>query len=111
MTYMWRNQLSKVVDLIVTLPFDEVVWSRANHERTILVIFFPFATRRPWKLHVTQFLVEDGRDLQKVWEKEEGLGGGCLRKLLVSAGLLEELPEHVVWKMLLRGGRRKLSSD
>ena len=98
-------------DLIVTLPFDKVVWPRTNHERLILVIIFPFATRRPWKLHVTQFLVEDGRDLQKVWEKKEGLGGGCLRKLLVSVGSLKESSEYVLRKILLRGGRRNLSSD
>ena len=73
-------------DLIVTLPFDKVVWPRTNHERLILVIIFPFATRRPWKLQCIQFLVECERDLQKVWEKEEGVGRVCLRKLLVSAG-------------------------
>ena len=111
MTFLWRNKLLKVVDLIVTLPFDKVVWPRANHERLILVIVYPFAHRRPWKLQGTQLLVDGERDMQKVWEKEEGLGGDCLRKLLVSAGSLEELPEHVVRKMLLRGGRRKLSSD
>ena len=110
-SYMWRKQLSKVVDLIVTLSFDKTMWPRANHERLILVIVFPFAHRRPWKLQGTQFVVDCERDMQKVWEKEEGLGGDCLRKLLVSAGSLEELPEHVVRKMLLRGGRRKLSSD
>ena len=31
MTFLWRKQLSKVADLIVALPFDEVVWPRANH--------------------------------------------------------------------------------
>ena len=50
MTFLWRNQLSKVANLIVTLPFDEVMWSRANHEHLILVIVFTFANRRPWKL-------------------------------------------------------------
>ena len=111
MTYMWKKQLSKVTNLIVTLPFDKVVWPRANHEHLILVIVFPFATRSPWKLQGTQFLVDDERDLQKVLEKEECLRGGCLRKLLVLVGPLEELPEYVVRKILLRGGRRKLSSD
>ena len=38
MTFMWRKQLSKVTDLIVTLHFDEVVWPKANHEH--LILFF-----------------------------------------------------------------------
>ena len=105
--FMWWKQLSKVADLIVTLPFDEVVLYQANHESLILAIVFPFANRRPWKLQGTKFLVDGERDLQEVREKEEGLGECCLRKLLVSAGSLEELPEYVVRKRLLRGGRRK----
>ena len=111
MTFLWRNKLLKVVDLIVTLPFNKVVWPRANHERLILAIVFPFANRRPWKLQGTQFLVDGERDMQKLWEKKEGLGGDCLRKLLVSAGSLEEFQEYVVREMLLCGGRRKLSPD
>ena len=46
----------KVADFIVNLPFDEVVWYRANHECIILVNVFPFVTRRPWKLQGTQCL-------------------------------------------------------
>ena len=48
-----EEKLSKVADLIVTFPFGEVVWPRSNHEHLILVIIFPFATRRPWKLQET----------------------------------------------------------
>ena len=47
MSFMWRKYISKVVDLIVTLPFDEVVYHQANHERLILAIIFPFANIRP----------------------------------------------------------------
>ena len=100
-----------MVDLIVTFSFDELVWSPANHERPILSIVVHFKNLRSRKLQGTQFLVDGEMYLQKLWEKEECLGGFCLRKLLVSAGSLEELSGCVVRKMLLRGGRRKMSSN
>ena len=88
MTAMWRKQLAKVADLIVTLPFDEKVWSKTNFEPLILAFVFPFIRKKPWKLRGTERLVRSKRDLQEVWEKGDGLGSDILRKLLISAGSL-----------------------
>lgn len=46
--------------------------------------------------------------MQEVWEKEEGLGGNHLRKLLVSTRKLEKFPGNMVRKLILRDDRRKL---
>ena len=46
--------------------------------------------------------------MQEVWEKEEGLGGNDLRKLLVSTRKLEKFPGNMVRKLILRDDRRKL---
>ena len=103
--------MSKVADLVVTLPFDGTVWPESNHEKLILVIVLPFIVERPWKLQGTELVVGCERSLQEVWEKEEGLGGDHLRELLVTARSLGKLPGGVVRRLLLRGGRRKLSPD
>ena len=36
---MWRKQLSKVADIVLSLPFNNKVWPLVNHENLILVIF------------------------------------------------------------------------
>ena len=100
-----------MVNLIVTLPFDGVIRPRASHENIIYAIVFPFVNRKPWKLQGTKFVVGGERELQKLWEKKEGSGGNCLCKILVSVGSLENFPGNMVWKILLRSGKRKPSSD
>ena len=110
-TFLWRKKLSKVADTVLSLPFDDKVWPLSNWENLILVIVLPFAHIRPWKLQGTQLVVKCERNMQEVWEKEEGLGGDHLRELLVSARTLDKLPGGVVRRLLLRGGRRKLSPD
>ena len=109
MTYMRRKQLSKVTYLLLTLTFDETVWSQGNHEK--LVIVLPFIAQRPWKLQGTDFLVGYERSLQEVWDKEKNLGVDYLRELLVTARSLGELPGNVVRRLLLSGVRRKLSPN
>ena len=47
--FLWMTQMSKLVDLIVTLPSDGVVWPDTDHENLILATVFPFTNRRPWK--------------------------------------------------------------
>ena len=67
MTTMWRKQLAKVADLIVTLPFDEKVWSKTNYEPLILAFVFPFIRKKTRKLRGTERLVRSKRALQDVW--------------------------------------------
>ena len=51
------------------------------------------------------------RSMQEVWEKEEALGGDYLRKILFTARSLGKSSRDVMRRLLLRGGRRNLSSD
>ena len=54
-------------------------------KKLILVTIFPFVHVRPWKLQGPQLIVKCERVLQEMWEKEDGLVGDYLCKLLISA--------------------------
>ena len=59
-----KRKLAKVVDVLLSIPFDEKVWAQTNHEKIILVIVFHFVHLRPWKLQGTQLVVEYKQDIQ-----------------------------------------------
>ena len=58
MTFLWRKKLSKVENIVLSLPFDDNVWPLANQENLILVIVLPFVHIRPWKSQGTQLVVK-----------------------------------------------------
>ena len=43
----WRNQLLKVSDLCITMPFDSIVWPGFNFEPLILADVLPFFSLNP----------------------------------------------------------------
>ena len=91
--FVWKKQLSKVANIVFSLPFDDKVWSLAIRENLILVIVLSFVCIRPWKIQGTQLVIKYEWNIQEVWEKEERLGRNYLHKLLVSARTLEKFPE------------------
>ena len=64
-----KGKLAKVVDGLLSIPFDEKVWPQTNLEKIILVIVFHFVHLRPWKLQGTHLVVECKQDIQEVWDK------------------------------------------
>ena len=67
MTVRWRKQLGKVADIIVTMPFDDVVWSYlSEYEPLILFVVLPFHSRAPWKLKKAKYVERCEGNLQKM---------------------------------------------
>ena len=107
-TSRWREQLVKVEDLLVTIPFNDSFWPKSQNEPLILAIVFPFHSTKPWKLRGTTLLVNCERELQEVWEKNISLGGDILRKLLLSTRTLGTMPRDMVRKLLSLSQRGKI---
>lgn len=54
MTYKWRKVLGKMMDIMLTLPFDEHLWDSKEHfEPLTLAIAFPLLNRAPWRIKCT----------------------------------------------------------
>jgi len=101
MTARWIKQLGKVADIIVTMPFDNVVWSYlSEYEPLILFVVLPFHSRAPWKLKKAKYVERCEGNLQKMWKNDFSLGRNLLRKLLDTTWALEGMPWSVVREVL-----------
>lgn len=74
----------------------------------IIVTISPFVHVIPWKLQGPQLIVKCEQVLQEVWEKEDGLVGDYLCKILISTRSLKNLPGDVVRNFLFHDGRRNI---
>ena len=63
--------------------------------------FVSFHSSKPWKLWGTNLSVDCDRELQEMREKNIGLGGDILRKLMLSTRTLGAIPGDMVRKLLL----------
>jgi hypothetical protein len=50
MTNRWQKRLSKVCDVIITIPLGSDAWGVHQHEPLLLGIAFPLIKHRPWRL-------------------------------------------------------------
>ena len=101
MTSRWRNQLGKVADIIITMPFDNVVLNYLSEfEPLILFVVLPFYGCAPWKLKKTKYVKRCEGNLQKMCKDNFSLGGNLLRKLLNTTWPLESISKSMVWEVL-----------
>ena len=82
MTSMWRKQLGKATDTILTLPIDTPVWSSAEHEPLIIAIYFPLSQKAPWRYRGTDLVVELEASVQGLWKTGFTDVGPVLRKCI-----------------------------
>jgi len=102
MTSRWRKQLSKVADVVLTLPLGGSYWGVSQHEPLILAICFPMIRSSPWKLKGTVLMERVvGAMLQMPVASEGGLGI-VLRELCLQAWALDTMPGRVVRPLLQR---------
>ncbi len=104
MTNRWRKQLSKVCDVIFTIPVGTHMWGVRQHEPLLVGIAFPLANHRPWRLKGTPILERTVRDLSEVPTVAADWGGDILRKLLECTRGLDALSERMVWEVLQSSG-------
>ena len=100
-TSIWRKQLIRVADVVITLPFIENIWEKSQqHEPLTLAFVFPFLHFSPWQLKRTRAFLEVGWVLQKMWKNSEVTPGPILRKFLLKTRSLESMQEYVVRQVL-----------
>jgi hypothetical protein len=59
MTASWRKQLSKLADVLVTVPVGSKVWPPEMHEPTIVIaLICPLLTSSPWQVRDTKLVAE-----------------------------------------------------
>jgi hypothetical protein len=106
LTSHWRKLLSKVCDLVFTVPVGTDVWPRSHHEPLLVGIAFPLIIHRPWRLRGSKLMDSADRDLRHLQTTTPQWGGTLLRELFLCTGGLDQLSEGVVWSMLHGGASR-----
>ena len=100
-TSIWRRQLSRVVDLFVTLPFIEDIWEKSSeHEPLTLAFVFPFLSSPPGQLKRSSTFLALDRHLYGMWKENSVATGFILCQLLIKTRSLASMPEFMVRKML-----------
>jgi hypothetical protein len=83
MTYKWRKQLQKFLDLVVTIPVGGSLWPAHLHEPLVLGLTCPLLAYGPWQVKLSERLVGGKSVLPKMWSEDWEIEGNILRKLWV----------------------------
>lgn len=102
MTSRWRKLLSKVCDIVITVPVGTDVWGHSLYEPLIAAIAFPLIKHRPWRLKGTKPMERTKGMLRDLPKTTTQWGGSLLRELCLQSRQLDSLQESLVWT-LLRG--------
>jgi hypothetical protein len=82
MTACWRKRLSKISDLLFTIPVGTKVWPDGEHEPLICAVCLPLSQHSPWSHRGTSRSRGVHLRLSKVWENDEDASRSVLRQLL-----------------------------
>jgi hypothetical protein len=94
LTPEWLRQLYKVSDLVFAVPPSPSFWPEAMLEPLVIELIFPFARSAPWQLRGTPKMLAMGRQMRRVFDEEEVVGGNILRKFLLECRWLPTPPHH-----------------
>ena len=100
MTPLWRKQLYKAADLVVTIPCGHQAWPVNMFEPLTVAFIFPFLNSRPWQLRGSFYLLALGRELSRLWRDNKSGEGPILRKLWGIEKTLRNLSPKLAWEML-----------
>ena len=104
----WLKQLHKAADCLFDVPPVFGPWSKDMFEPLKIGVIFPFIDRKPWQLRSTPKMLEVGRKVRKVFEKEPLDAGDFLRQFLLEFKRLRSMPKDVVWRLLYFGKRSRV---
>jgi hypothetical protein len=101
MTARWRKMLGKASDLVVTLPFDPVVWPKeSEYERLTFAISFPLLARDPWRVKRSPLFRDVETTLRGMSGTPFAQYGDRLREFWTSARALQSMPSGVARSLL-----------
>ena len=103
-TSLWRKQLNKVCDLMITIQPRETFWTSDMHEPLMLGISFPIYSHHskfsPWKLRGTRMVEELRTNVHRVQSDGGSVDWNCLRELLVKAREIPTMSASLARKLL-----------
>jgi hypothetical protein len=70
MTASWRKQLSKLADVLVTVPVGSNVWPSEMHESIVIALIYPMLTSSPWQVRDTELVAEFTDSVRGVWSAD-----------------------------------------
>ena len=92
LTALWRNQLEKITDVMLTVPLGCPAWQADNLEPLILLrISLPLSHLLPWRFRNTPAAQDVEHWVPQMWSTSFGDIGRTLRKLLRKARSLSSL--------------------
>jgi hypothetical protein len=78
MTPEWMKQLSKVSDVVITVPVGHPSWPKEMFEPILIGFVFPFVRHDPWQLRGTPKMYSLERKLRGLWKDESFVEGSSL---------------------------------
>jgi hypothetical protein len=100
MTNRWRKQLTKVCDVVFTIPLGTNFWGVREHEPLLVGLALPLISHRPWRLRGVPLLERVVEQLSSLSPTSPVWGRDILQQFFGTTRKLEGLPEGVVWEML-----------
>jgi hypothetical protein len=80
MTAYWRKQLSKVADVIFTIPVGCSVWAENMHEPVVVALICPLLSCRPWRVRGSPWMVKLEDSMRGLWSGDLQAQRSDLRK-------------------------------
>jgi hypothetical protein len=99
-TNRWRKHLSKICDLLFTVPVGTHFWGVQQHEPLLVGISFPLTRHRPWRLRGTQLVERVVGRLSELSPADPFWGRDILRELLDATRRLDSMQECMVRPLL-----------
>ena len=96
MTATWRRMLSKICDIVFTVPCGTEIWANANFEPLIVGLCLPLLKRSPWKLRGTKFVADLERELRGLSPTDFRRSRIILREFFQQSRELDSLPTRIV---------------
>ena len=97
---LWRKQLYKASDIVLTIPPGHAIWPLSMHEPLILAILLPYIRFEPWELRRTPKILDLGELLSEVWRSGDGAERPILQELWMLQERVESMSQSLAWKML-----------
>ena len=103
-TSLWRKQLGKCVDLLITVKAESHFWPSSMHEPLILALYLPLLPPlphfKPWRLRRTKMVDRTKSALLGMQERGDEVEWNHLRKLLHTSWKIPTMPDGLACKVL-----------
>ena len=91
MTACWRKKLSKVADVLISIPTSNAIWQESCFEPLTLAFIAPLSSTRPWVLKGLELAMGIASRVRNLSWSNPTRAGDCLREFWDTAWALDPL--------------------